>query len=455
MFADVAETIFSQPLPQNRRYDHVRWLTEELCTSLSAEDCVVQAMPDASPAKWHLAHTTWFFETFLLIPFLPGYEPFHSQFGYLFNSYYNTVGERHPRPLRGLLTRPSLDEVYDYRAHIDDAMGTLLSGTPSPSSDEVLRITEIGLQHEQQHQELLLTDIKYLLWCNPLRPVFREATTEWTEAQTTRPQRDVPPVRYLRYDEGVQSFGRSGQAGQWTAAFCYDNEQPRHRRFLQPFGLADRPVTNREWQSFMADNGYRRPELWLAAGWDAVQTQGWQSPLYWEQLDEAWQQFTLSGLRPLAASEPVCHISFYEADAFARWAGKRLPTEFEWEYSSHGLPVTGNLLDVETLESRGVHPLPVGATPATPDTSTPDAPHPAGLFGDVWEWTASPYVAYPGYRPPDGALGEYNGKFMSNQMVLRGGSCATPASHIRPTYRNFFPPTARWQFSGLRLAEDV
>jgi ergothioneine biosynthesis protein EgtB len=396
------------------RYREVRAMSRRLRRPLSPEDCLVQSMPDASPVKWHLAHTTWFFEEFLLRPHLPGYSPFHEKFSFLFNSYYNAVGPRHERPKRGLLTRPSLAEVEAYRAHVDAAMVQLLT----MSDDVALRpIVEIGLNHEQQHQELILTDIKHALWSNPLKPAY-----------LTRNQRDgqsIPePLRWRRFDEGVYWVGHEG------GGFAYDNESPRHRVFLNAFEIADRPVACAEFARFIDDGGYRDPRWWLDEGWTTVQREGWQAPLYWDGA----RVFTLAGMRDIDPHEPVCHVSYFEADAYARWAGSRLPTEFEWEAARGDAPPGGNF-----LEGGGFHP----------------GPDSGEFLGNVWEWTRSQYSPYPGYAPPDGALGEYNGKFMCNQFVLRGGSCATPRSHIRATYRNFFPPQARWQFSGLRLARDA
>jgi ergothioneine biosynthesis protein EgtB len=418
-----------------RRYRQVRATSERLVAPLSAEDCAVQAMPDASPTKWHLAHTSWFFETFILAPSLPGYREFHPDFRVLFNSYYQTVGAQHPRPLRGLLTRPGLEQVRAYRRHVDAAMAKLLAGAVAAALADIV---EIGLQHEQQHQELILTDIKALLAGNPLHPAYREA------AGPARAASAAPPLAWHRFEEGVRWIGWEGEG------FAFDNEAPRHRVFLDAFELASRLVTCGEYLEFMADGGYERPELWLSEGWNEVRAQGWRAPLYWRREDGAWLVTTLSGRREVDPAEPVCHVSFYEADAFARWAGARLPREEEWEVAAAGAPVEGNLLDESGPGAHPIHPLP--APTGRPGTG----PSPISqLFGDVWEWTASPYVAYPGYRPPEGALGEYNGKFMVNQLVLRGGSCATPASHIRATYRNFFPAAARWQLSGLRLARDA
>ncbi|QDT37043.1 ergothioneine biosynthesis protein EgtB [Stratiformator vulcanicus] len=414
------------------RFLQTREWTEKLCEPLSAEDCAVQSMVDASPAKWHLAHTTWFFETFLLRPYLPKYQVFHRRFSYLFNSYYNAVGDRHPRPQRGMLTRPPLEDVFAYRAHIDRHMAELLD---TNESIETARLIEIGIHHEQQHQELLLTDVKHLLSCNPLLPAYREedprpicgdGTDQATESQ------------FFTYEGGVREIGHRGDV------FCYDNERPRHEVLLSSFRLAARPVGNAEYAAFIDDGGYRRPELWLSLGWDIAQRDRWERPMYWAD-HEGREAFTLYGARPLDAEAPVSHLSFYEADAFARWSGKRLPTEAEWEIAAADLTPetveTANLAETNLLE-----PI------ATNDDAVD---RPAQMLGDVWEWTASPYVGYPGYRPPAGALGEYNGKFMSNQMVLRGGSAVTPQSHVRKTYRNFFPPEARWQFGGFRLAEDA
>lgn len=405
------------------RYTAVRAQTEALAAPLTPEDCALQSMPDASPVKWHLAHTSWFFETFVLAEFAAGYAPFDPAFRVLFNSYYVGVGDRHPRPERGLISRPGLATVVSYRRHVDDAMRSLLARPLPP--DAAARV-ELGLQHEQQHQELVLTDVLHLLSRNPARPVYA-------------PRRPVAPIVPQRaawhaYDGGLVTAGHDG------AGFAFDNEGPAHRVFVAPFALASQPVTHGEFAAFVADGGYRRPELWLSAGWDAVVARGWEAPLYWERGSGGWRAFTLHGMADVDADTPVCHVSFYEADAFARWAGARLPTEIEWELAARTQPVTGNF-----LESGALHPLPRAADAGG---------GPAQLFGDVWEWTRSDYAPYPGYRAAPGAVGEYNGKFMSGQYVLRGGSCATPAAHVRATYRNFFPPDARWQFSGVRLARD-
>ncbi len=408
------------------RYRAVRALTEQLREPLSAEDCQAQSMPDCSPVKWHLAHTTWFFETFALAAGGGDYRPFNAAFAVLFNSYYQQVGAQHPRAERGLLTRPSLREVLAYRAHVDVA---LLDRLAAGDAGRLADIVGLGLQHEQQHQELLLTDAKHLLGSNPLRPAYRAAVS-------AAPAPTAPVATGWRtYDGGVHQIGAAGDA------FAFDNEGPRHAVLLQPFALARRPVTNAEFAAFIDDGGYRRPELWLADGWATVTARGWMAPLYWQRAVDGWHEFTLAGVHPLAPQAPVCHVSFYEADAYATWAQARLPTEAEWEVAAAAAPVEGNLLD-----SGRLHPAAAACQ---------GEGHAVGqLFGDVWEWTRSAYAPYPGYHPPSGALGEYNGKFMCNQFVLRGGSCATPRDHVRASYRNFFPPDARWQFSGLRLARD-
>ena len=406
-------------------YSRVRRTSLDLVAPLSPEDCLVQSMPDASPAKWHLAHTTWFFEQFVLQPGAPEYRVFDARFAYLFNSYYEAVGPRHARPERGLLTRPALDEVLRYRAHVDEHMTQLLAGPENPPAlDEIVRL---GLNHEQQHQELLLTDIKHALSRNPLEPAYREP-----HAPRGGDGEAPAPVRWLRQRDGLVEIGAAAEAD-----FCFDNELPRHRTWLQPHALASRLVTNGEYLEFIRAGGYEDPRHWLSEGWDTVQREGWRHPLYWSPgLDS---EFTLEGRRELRLAEPVCHVSLYEADAYARWAGARLPTEAEWESAAAALPRPGHGADAPG----SLHPRP--------------ARKPSGLgqmFGDAWQWTSSAYGPYPGYRPAAGALGEYNGKFMCSQVVLRGGSCATPAGHVRPSYRNFFHPWARWQFSGLRLARD-
>jgi len=411
------------------RYKAVRRLTEALCKPLAAEDMVIQSMPDVSPPKWHLAHTTWFFETFILVPKLPGYRLFHPRYGYLFNSYYNQIGPFHARARRGLLARPTTDEVLAYRAHVDRHLLALLDTLDAAGWAHLTPLLELGLNHEQQHQELLLMDLKHNFHANPLRPAYRE-DLQPADAGASG------PVNFLSCDGGMVDVGHHGPA------FAFDNETPRHRVFLEPYRLADRLVSCGEYLDFVAAGGYRTPELWLSDGWATVQARGWTAPLYWESGDEGWQVFTLGGLRPLDPATPVSHLSFYEADAYARFAGRRLPTEFEWEAAARRAaadPASGNCLNQDRLE-----PAPASNSPGLKQ-----------LFGDVWEWTASAYLPYPRYRPAAGAVGEYNGKFMSGQMVLRGGCCLTPADHLRATYRNFFPPDARWACAGLRLADDV
>ncbi len=408
------------------RFVAVRARTEALAKPLSPEDCALQSMPDASPVKWHLAHTTWFFETFVLERHQARFRPFDPAFRVLFNSYYHAVGDRHPRPERGLVSRPDLANVLAYRAHVDHAMHSLLDGLDPASPAAAL--VELGVHHEQQHQELVLTDLKHLFSRNPQRPAYRPS---WPLA-SVRPAR----AKWLTHAGGVVEIGHAG------GTFAFDNESPRHEVLVAPFEIATHPVTHGDFLAFIEDGGYRRPELWLSAGWDTVCAEGWEAPLYWERRDGEWRTFTLHGMAPVDPGTPACHVSFYEAEAFARWAGARLPTEAEWEVAAAGGKIEGNF-----LESGAFHPL--------PPRGEPDPGRPAQLFGDVWEWTRSDYSPYPGFRVAEGAVGEYNGKFMCGQYVLRGGSCATPASHIRPTYRNFFPPQARWQFSGLRLARDA
>ncbi|MEW5972471.1 MAG: ergothioneine biosynthesis protein EgtB [Pseudomonadota bacterium] len=406
------------------RYRDVRHASTVLCAPLAIEDHVAQPMPDVSPPKWHLAHTSWFFEAFVLGAFLPGYHPFHPAYDGLFNSYYLTHGSPWPRPRRGHLTRPTVAEVQDYRLHVDAAMAEFIFDAGEADWPAIRSRIELGLHHEQQHQELLLTDIKYILGLNPLRPAYRVLAVP--------PSGTDAPLHWHEFEGGTHKVGHAGNG------FAYDNEGPRHDVLLQDFALASRPVTNTEYQAFMDDGGYARPELWLSDGWNRIQRESWQAPLYWEQVDGAWHHMTLGGLRPVDPHAPVCHVSQFEADAYARWAGKRLPTEFEWEVAAGGQKVAGNLRETDLLQP--------AAAPAGGGMRQ--------MYGDVWEWTASPYLPYPRYRPSSGPLGEYNGKFMSGQMVLRGGSCATPAGHIRASYRNFFYPADRWQFSGIRLADD-
>ncbi|MFL5241818.1 MAG: ergothioneine biosynthesis protein EgtB [Gemmataceae bacterium] len=410
-----------------KAYREVRETSEKLCSPLAIEDYGLQSMPDASPPKWHLAHTTWFFETFVLAPHRHGYKPFHPEFNFLFNSYYEAVGQRWPRPQRGLLSRPTVNEVYRYREQVDSSLLEWLDQA-SPAELERARTTLVlGLNHEQQHQELLLTDLKHAFALNPLRPAYK--TPGYTTSQATS------SIEWTDYPAGLYLVGHCGEG------FAFDNELPRHRTYLNEFRLASRLVTNSEYRDFMDAGGYERPEFWLSDGWAACRSQQWSGPLYWEKDTEPWRAMTLNGMQDLQDYEPVCHVSFYEADAYARWAGARLPTEAEWEVAASLEPLHGNF-----LETGALHPEPAPSS----GTRGPLAQ----IFGDAWEWTCSPYTAYPGYRPAEGALGEYNGKFMCNQMVLRGGSCVTPASHIRASYRNFFPPEARWQFTGIRLAQD-
>lgn len=396
-----------------------------LCQPLTPEDMMVQSCTEASPAKWHLAHTTWFFETFILREFLPAYRSFHPDFLWLFNSYYNDVSDQPEKKLRASFSRPSIDDILAYRRHVDDAMSRLdQTGMP----EEAARRIELGIHHEQQHQELLCYDIKHALWTNPLHPAYTEGGSFRANEQ---------PMRWLDFAGGLTEIGHVGEG------FAYDNESPRHTVFLQPYTLASRAVTCAEYRAFIEDGGYTRPELWLSEGWDTVRAQQWEAPLYWRTIDGERMVYTMRGLKRLSEIEhtPVCHVSYFEADAYARWAGKRLPTEAEWE-SAVATRVPAVPANVNMLESGHLHPM--AASNSDLDQT----------FGDVWEWTRSAYLGYPGYRAPAGALGEYNGKFMCNQMVLRGGSAVTPRSHIRSTYRNFFSPAARWQFAGIRLAQD-
>jgi len=417
------------------RYRTVRSFTTTLTAPLCEEDCVVQSMPDASPTKWHLAHTTWFFETFILARANASYRPYHPQFGFLFNSYYEAVGERHPRPERGMLTRPRLTEVRRYREHVDSAMNDLL-GRADSITEPIASAVNLGLNHEQQHQELILTDIQHALYQNPMRHAYRDPGKA-----PRRGGEMAPMLGWAAFAEGLRQVGHDKASS--TSAF--DNEQPRHRVFVDAFSLGNRLVTNSDYLEFMLDRGYARPELWLSDGWAARQAHRWEAPLYWEDPSRTQGQrhvFTLHGVHPLDPAAPVCHVSYYEADAYARWAGARLPTECEWEIAASETACTGNFVEEGRFEPSACAPL--GAQDP-----------PAQLFGDVWEWTQSPYGAYPGFVPFAGDFGEYNGKFMCNQMVLRGGSCVTSKSHIRSSYRNFFPPEARWQFSGIRLARGA
>ena len=404
-------------------YGDVRGFTEHLAAPLSPEDQQIQSMPDVSPTKWHRAHVTWFFETFLLMEFLDGYEPFDPDFQFLFNSYYEGKGDRHARDERGLISRPSAEHVGAYRRHVDEAMGRLID-TVAAKNDSVRDLVVLGLHHEQQHQELLLMDIKHVLSMNPTRPRYH--TVDPTNGASTA-------MGWQRFEGGVVEVGHATD----NTGFHFDNEAPHHHQYLEPFELADRLVTNGDWLEFMAAGGYHEHQHWLSAGWATIQTEGWEAPMYWEPTETGWQMHTLHGFQPVEPHEPVCHLSYYEADAYARWVDARLPTEFEWEHAASDVTIAGNL-----APSGRFHPTPPGA----PDGTLRQ------LIGDVWEWTSSSYGPYPGFTPAEGAVGEYNGKFMVNQYVLRGGCCATPGAHTRSTYRNFFPAHSRWMFSGLRLA---
>jgi ergothioneine biosynthesis protein EgtB len=415
--------IASEPPSLRDRLVETRALTTTLASHLSDEDQVVQAMDDASPTKWHLAHSTWFFEAFVLKRFLPGFRVFDERYEYCFNSYYESVGPRHPRPKRGLLTRPSGEEVRTYRASVDEALDRLLDQALAPEAAEPV---ELGINHEQQHQELLLTDILSLFASGLLKPAYRQAGPGVGGSEAA-------PLSFVSFDGGIFDVGHEG------AAFAYDNEGPRHEVLLRPFKLATRCVTNEEWIEFIEDGGYRTPTLWLADGWNMVQSQDWQGPLYFEAAEGGYLQMSLNGFRPVDPAAPVTHVSYCEADAFARWAGYRLPTEFEWEVAAASVPLQGR-----TLGEGHLRPM-----PASPSVGLQQ------MFGDVWEWTGSAYLPYPGFKAAPGAVGEYNGKFMCNQFVLRGGSCATPDGHVRRTYRNFFYPHQRWQFMGLRLAAEA
>lgn len=403
-----------------QRYQQVRQTSEQICAPLTTEDHQIQAIVETSPPKWHLAHVSWFFETFLLKPHQPGYQPTHPEYEVLFNSYYNGIGKQHPRADRGLLARPSVDAVYAYRNAIDTAMLALFDQLKSAPTPALLFAIELGLNHEQQHQELLCMDIKYNFSINPLKPTYRDDLTTSAQAHT-------PLIQWHEQAAGVYEIGHTNDG------FAYDNESPRHRHYLADFQLANRLITNAEFLAFIADAGYQRPELWLADGWQHIQQQQWQHPLYWQPAGQDWQQMTLGGLQPLNPHEPVCHVSYYEADAYARWAGKRLPTEAEMEVVLAQHEITGNFFDQACL-----HPQPAGEH--------------GQWFGDLWAWTSTAYHPYPGFQPLAGAAGEYNGKFMCNQMVLRGGACVTSQDHLRASYRNFFYPHDRWQFSGIRLA---
>ncbi|MFO1319863.1 MAG: ergothioneine biosynthesis protein EgtB [Burkholderiales bacterium] len=419
------------PDPQARRliarFLGIRAATESLIAGLSAEDCALQSMPKASPVKWHLGHTTWFFETFVLLPNVPGFKATHESYTGIFNAHFESLGPRLPKESRGLLSRPALDEILQYRNRINEAVVELLSGR-WPLPGRLAEAFELCLQHEQQHQEQILADLKHLWSCNPMRPVYRPLPLQAATA--------LKPLTWFPCADGVREIGHAGPE------FAFDNERPVHKQFVGPFELASRLVTGGEFLDFMEDGGYQKPEVWMVDGWNHVKRLGWSSPLYWERQGRRWMQFTLSGLREVDTDEPVCHVSWYEADAYARWAGARLPTEAEWEVAAIDATQGGNF-----AESGRLHPSPLPALRA--DWG------PAQLFGDAWEWTSSVHQPYPGYKPAAGPLGEYNSRFMVNQFVLRGGSCATPQAHIRASYRNYLPPHARWQFTGIRLARDA
>jgi ergothioneine biosynthesis protein EgtB len=407
------------------RLSAVRARTESLCTPLEIEDYVIQASDSVSPPKWHLAHTSWFFETFILLPFAPGYRVFDEAYAHLFNSYYETAGTFFPRAQRGLLSRPTVAQIYRYRSHVDEALQALLKNLPQQSAPDILARVELGIEHETQHQELLLMDVKYNFFINPLKPAYRDAANPPSPAS-------LPAMGSHEFGGGIVEIGHDGMG------FSFDNERPRHQTLLRDFRLGSRLVSNEEYLAFITDRGYQRADLWLSDGWHTINTQHWQAPLYWHRDGSDWQQFTLSGMQPLKLHEPVAHLSYYEADAYARWAGKRLPTEAEWEHAAASLPISGNFLESGSLHPQAAH-----------------QPGLTQLYGDLWEWTQSAYSSYPGFHPLPGTLGEYNGKFMSDQMVLRGGCCVTAHDHIRASYRNFYRPADRWMFSGLRLAEDA
>jgi len=418
----------TEHLPQSgllQEFQQVRQGSENICAPLEIEDYGIQTIADISPPKWHLAHTSWFFDTFILKPFVKTYNEFDPLFAHLFNSYYELAGTFHPRPERGLLSRPTVKEIYAYRKHINNAMQDLLDNRQHPDFDAIQLRTIIGLHHEQQHQELLLTDIKHIFAYNPLKPVYRELITPTTTS--------VKDIEWLEQPGGIYDIGVN-----FSDLFAYDNETPRHKQYVQPFRIASRLITNAEYLMFMQDKGYQRPEFWLSDGWKTVKDNNWRHPLYWEKRAGDWYEMTLGGLRQLDLQAPVSHVSLYEAAAYASWANKRLPTEAEWEVVASSLPVDGNLRDQDHLQPVATSQLGL-----------------AQFYGDVWEWTQSSYSPYPGYKAVSGALGEYNGKFMSSQMVLRGGSCLTPTNHIRASYRNFFYPKDRWQMTGIRLAEDI
>jgi ergothioneine biosynthesis protein EgtB len=421
----VGKRIFTNRQLLIEKYKSVRNFFRVLCEPLETEDYVIQSMPDVSPTRWHLAHTSWFFEAFVLQKAIKNYKSLHPQYNFLFNSYYVQIGERFTRAKRGFLSRPTVKEVYEYRDYVDNKVIDFISNISEELFAEYGPVIEIGINHEQQHQELMLTDIKHVFSMNPLHPVYSENYTPIVDG--------IPEMSFRKFDEGLYEIGHPGDD------FGYDNEFPRHKVYLESFALADRLITNREFIDFMDDGGYKKSELWLSDGFSKAEQDNWQAPMYWEKREGEWWNFRLNGFHRVDPNEPVCHISYYEADAFARWAGYRLPTEEEWETAAGNIPLSGNF-----VENSNFHPIPLSGKKALNQ-----------MFGDVWEWTMSPYMPYPGYKTLPGALGEYNGKFMSNQMVLRGGSCATSLSHIRKYYRNFFYPDSRWQFMGLRVAKDI
>lgn len=423
--ATITKTKPSPTIDLMDRYLRIRQQTEKLCEPLQIEDYVIQTAPFASPAKWHLAHTAWFFETLVLKPFMASYKEYHPTYAQIFNSYYDTIGQYHPRPERGLLARPTVAEVYAFRNAIDEQLLAVLQDESHPHRQDILFRTELGLNHEQQHQELLLTDIKYNFAYNPLKPAYRDLKLSDVFQSSA--------LQWVNFSGGLIEIGNSNRQ------FCYDNETPRHKVYVEDFSLASRPVNNAEFMAFIADKAYQQADLWLSDAWPIVREQNWQAPLYWQLQGDTWYYMTLGGLKPVDPDAPVAHVSFYEAAAYARWAEKRLPTEAEWEFAAAKQTIEGNFVDDDILQ---------------PCACVTDKEPLQQMFGDVWEWTQSPYMAYPGYRQAHGPLGEYNGKFMSNQMVLRGGSCFTPHDHIRSSYRNFFYPHERWQVSGFRLAED-
>jgi len=415
-------------------FDSVRAFSEAICQPLAVEDYVVQTMPDVSPTKWHLAHVSWFFETFILQPALTGYFSPDPLYAYLYNSYYNALGDRHCRPRRGQLSRPTVAETFRYRSYVDQQMRTFLNTASPDTLAEFEPLITLGIHHEQQHQELMVTDIKHVLGTNPLSPTCRWNGPDPSVTTSTLRVRESQTLSWTQFGGGLYEIGWDG------SGFSFDNEGPRHRTFVEPFALSNRLVTNADWLEFIQDGGYQRSDLWLSMGWDMVQTFEWSAPLYWERGEGDWLTYTFAGKQIVDPNEPVCHVSFFEADAYARWADSRLPTEEEWEISAGTQPQVGNFADSMLFK-----PVPLTSDPRSAITQS---------FGDVWQWTASPYIGYPGYTPASGAVGEYNGKFMCNQFVLRGGSCATHSTHIRPTYRNFFAPDSRWQFTGLRLARS-